>query len=51
MSVRLTSNGGIGEIAFDNGPLNLVDQAMLREFARAVDDASVDKTLRCDFAR
>ena len=44
---RLSIEHGIGELAFDNGPLNLVDHAMLRAFARAVDAARSDDTLRC----
>ena len=43
----LRVDGAIAELALNNGPLNLTDNALLRAINRAVDAVAADPSLRC----
>ena len=47
VSVRLEFRESVAEIALDNGPLNLVDKALLRELGRVLADIGERADIRC----
>lgn len=47
MPVRLDYRGHVAEIAFANGPLNLVDKTLLREFGRVLANIEARGDVRC----
>lgn len=47
VSVRLEFRESVAEIALDNGPLNLVDKALLRELGRVLADVGERADIRC----